>query len=154
MNLRLIQFGKSKDKWLIEGVSEYQKRLQAFCKLEILELADESLKTNSSIEQVKLKEAQSCLSKIESTDYLILLDETGEMKSSLEFSGFLTNISENKRVVFVIGGVYGTAAILKERANQVLSLSRMTFTHRMARLILVEQIYRAMMIKNNRSYHY
>lgn len=128
MNLRLIQFGKSKDKWLIEAVSEYQKRLQAFCKLEIVELADESLKTNSGIEQVKQKEAQSCLSKIESNDYLVLLDETGEMKSSLEFSGFLTNISENKRVVFVIGGVYGTAAILKERANQVFSLSRLTFT--------------------------
>ncbi|MEF3694730.1 MAG: 23S rRNA (pseudouridine(1915)-N(3))-methyltransferase RlmH [Candidatus Cloacimonadota bacterium] len=154
MNLRLIQFGKSKDAWLLEALAEYQKRLQAFCKLEILELPDESLKHNPSPAQVMDKEAVLCLQKLNRDDYLILLDERGQQKSSLEFSSFLTNISDRQNVVFVIGGVFGTSEVLKARADFLLSLSAMTFTHRFARLILIEQVYRAMMIKNNRSYHY
>ncbi|HOH47075.1 MAG TPA: 23S rRNA (pseudouridine(1915)-N(3))-methyltransferase RlmH, partial [Candidatus Cloacimonadota bacterium] len=87
-------------------------------------------------------------------DYHIVLDERGQQKSSLEFSSFLTNISDRQNVVFVIGGVFGTSAALKQRADLLFSLSAMTFTHRFARLILMEQIYRAIMIKNNRPYHY
>ena len=154
MNLRLIQFGKSEDAWLIEALAEYQKRLKPYCKLEIVELADESLKHNSSPTQVMEKEAALCMQRIAKEDFLVVLDERGQQKCSLEFSSFLTNISENRNVVFVIGGVYGTSTALKERADLLLSLSAMTFTHRFARLILLEQIYRAMMIKNNRSYHY
>ncbi len=154
MNLRLIQFGKSKDAWLLEALAEYQKRLQPYCKLEVVELQDESLKHNSSPAQVMDKEAALCLQKISREDYLIVLDERGQQKSSLEFSSFLTNISDRQNVVFVIGGVFGTSAALKQRADLLFSLSAMTFTHRFARLILMEQIYRAIMIKNNRPYHY
>lgn len=154
MQIRLIQIGKSKDRWLVEALGEYQKRLQAFCKLEILELPDESIKRHPSPKEVKETEAEKVLAKLKPDEYVILLDETGSQKSSLEFSHFLTSLLDEKNVVFVIGGVYGSADSLKIRANLLLGLSAMTFTHRFARLILIEQIYRAMMIKANRSYHY
>ena len=153
MNIRIIQLGKDKDSWLKEAIAEYQKRLRPFCKLEILELADVSIRDAGTTEQVIDREAKAVLAKIDPSDYLILLDEKGSQKSSLEFSGFLTSISGMKRIVFIIGGVFGSSDKLKQSADTCLSLSRMTFTHRMSRLILIEQIYRAMMIQNGRQYH-
>lgn len=154
MNLRIIQIGKTKEPWIKAGVDEYLKRLQAFVKLEVLELSDTSLKIAGSAAAVKAREAITILHKIEVDDYVILLDERGVDKTSLEFSGFLTNISDRKRVTFVIGGVYGTDPSLQQRADVIMRLSAMTFTHQMARLVLVEQLYRAMMISAGRSYHY
>lgn len=154
MNFRIIQLGKTKEAWLASGIDEYVKRLGAFVKLEITELADTSLKTAGTIDAVKQKEAEAIQSKLDKDDYVILLDESGERKTSLEFSSFLSSLSASKHVVFVIGGVYGVADSLRKRANACLSLSPMTFTHRMVRLILVEQLYRAFMIQANRSYHY
>lgn len=154
MNLRIIQIGKTKEPWIKAGVDEYLKRLQAFVKLEVLELADTSLRIAGSATAVKAREAITILHKIEADDYVILLDERGIDKTSLEFSGFLTNISDRKRVTFVIGGVYGTDPSLQQRADVIMRLSAMTFTHQMARLVLVEQLYRAMMISAGRSYHY
>lgn len=153
MNIRIIQIGKTKDAWLQTGIDEYIKRLSPFAGVEIRELPDVSLKTQANPDAVREKEAILCLKHITPQDCLILLEETGSMKTSLEFSEFLTNLSDRKNIVFLIGGVYGTHQSLKQRADHMLSLSRMTFTHRMARLILVEQIYRAMMIANKRSYH-
>ncbi len=154
MLIRIIQLGKTKDAWLQTGINEYLKRLGPFVRLEVIELPDVSLKVTGSPEVVKEKEAEAILSKIDNNDHVVVLDEAGERKTSLEFSAFLTNISENKRVVFVIGGVYGVSQKLHQRADALLSLSSMTFTHRMVRLILAEQLYRAFMIKANRSYHY
>ncbi len=153
MKIKLIQVGKTKDKWLLDGIDEYLKRLSAFTKLEICELADESLKHNANPEAVKEKEALNIFKQIRQEDYLILLDEQGSEKTSLEFSEFLLSILGKKDLVFVIGGVYGTAQSLAQRADCCLALSRFTFTHRMARLILIEQIYRAFMISANRAYH-
>lgn len=153
MSIRIIQLGKDKDIWLKEALQEYQKRLRPFCKLEILQLPDVSLKDTGNPELVKDKEGKAVLAKLEPGDHVVLLDEKGKQKSSLEFSRFLTNISDIKRIVFIIGGVFGSSAELKAQANDCLSLSCMTFTHRMTRLILVEQIYRAMMINSGRRYH-
>lgn len=153
MNIRIIQLGKDKDSWLQEAVQEYLKRLKPFCKLEILQLPDISVKETGNSEVVKTKEGRAVLKKIEPTDHVVLLDERGQQKSSLEFSRFLTNISDVKRIVFVIGGVFGSSNELKDFANDCLSLSSMTFTHRMTRLILIEQVYRAMMINSGRQYH-
>ena len=136
------------------GINEYVKRIGAFVKLEIVELPDVSLKTAGTADVVKQKEAEVIQSKLDTEDYVILLDEAGEGKTSLEFSSFLSSLYTKKHVVFVIGGVYGSAEALRQRANICLSLSPLTFTHRMVRLILVEQIYRALMIQANRSYHY
>lgn len=153
MNLKIIQLGKDKDAWLSEGIAEYQKRLSPFCKLEVMQLPDVSVKDTGNSDLVIAKEGQLILSKLDSDDYVILLDERGEEKTSLEFSGFLTNLSDRRRLVFVIGGVFGTSQEVKQRANTCLSLSKFTFTHRMVRLILMEQIYRAMMIAGGRKYH-
>ena len=153
MTLRIIQFGKTRDAWLQEGINEYLKRLAPFIKVEVRELRDHSLKNTSGPEEVKSLEAVSCLKHISRDDCLVLLDERGVVKTSLEFSTFLNTLSSEKTVVFVIGGVFGTGKSLKERADYTLSLSPMTFTHRMARLILVEQLYRAVMINSGRSYH-
>lgn len=153
MNLRIICLGKDKDAWLSTAIQEYTKRLGPLCKLEILQLADISIKNTGSSELVIQKESKLIGARLEADDYVILLDEKGEQKTSLEFSRFLTNISEGRRIVFVIGGVFGTSDELKRRADICFSLSSLTFTHRMARLILIEQIYRAMMIAGGRSYH-
>jgi len=153
IKLSIIQIGKTKDAWLNEGIAEYIKRLSAFVNLEVMELQDESLKNSGNPALVKEKEAVTILKRISKEDYVILLDEKGDEKTSLEFADFLINLSDSRNVVFVIGGVFGVAPSIFNRANSCLALSRFTFTHRMARLILVEQIYRAMMIKANRNYH-
>ena len=153
MEITIIQLGKDKDSWLKEAIQEYLKRIKPFCKLNIVQLNDTSIKTAGTPENVAVREGKNVLAKVNPSDYLILLDEKGEQKSSLEFSTFLTNISSVRSIVFVIGGVFGSSKELKERADFCLSMSRLTFTHRITRLILVEQIYRAMMILNNRQYH-
>jgi 23S rRNA (pseudouridine1915-N3)-methyltransferase len=153
VNIRIILLGKDKDRWLSEAVDEYLKRLAPFCRLEILQLPDVSIKQTGNSQQVIQKEGEKVLGRLEEDDFVILLEERGEEKSSLEFSQFLTKLSDRKRIVFVIGGVYGTSKQLGQRAHFRMSLSRLTFTHRMSRLILIEQIYRAMMISSGRSYH-
>jgi len=153
MNIRIIVLGKDKDLWLTEAIREYLKRLKPFARIEFLQIPDISIKQTGSQDLVIQKESAAIMNKIDADDYVILLDEQGMEKSSLEFSRFLTNLSGKQRVVFVIGGVYGTSDELKAKAHSCLSLSQLTFTHRMARLILIEQIYRAMMISSGRRYH-
>lgn len=113
-----------------------------------------SLKNYPNTDTVKAKEAELILKNILPDDYVILLDERGIQKSSLDFAAYLSTLYVIKRLVFVIGGVYGTGSHLHTRANLILSFSKMTFTHQHIRLILIEQIYRALMINNNKPYHY
>ncbi len=154
MTLRILQVGKTKEAWLKEGIAEYLKRLKPMARIEVTDVPDVSLKTAGNRETVKSKEALNCLKRIAPGDHLVLLDERGEAKTSLEFAAFLNNLSAEKPVTFLIGGVYGVHQSLIERADARLSLSSLTFTHQLARLILLEQIYRALMINHNRSYHY
>jgi len=153
MNLKIIWLGKNKDAWISDAIKEYSKRLGPFTKLEIVQLADVSIKIAGTSEVVIAKESKLIEAKLCADDYVVVLDERGEERTSLEFSRFLINISEGKRVVFVIGGVFGISDEIKNRADTCLSLSRLTFTHRMARVILIEQIYRAMMIAGGKNYH-
>lgn len=153
MKITIIQIGKTKDAWLNEGIKEYLKRLSAFVSMDVIELPDESIKHAGNPTAVKEREAETVLKRIGRDDYVVLLDELGAQKTSLEFADFLISLSEKRTVVFIIGGVFGVADSIKNRADVTLALSKLTFTHRMARLILCEQIYRAMMIKSNRSYH-
>jgi len=145
--------GKTKEKWLTEACSEYLKRLKPYHRIEIIEVADCPLK-NQGIDIVKAKEAESIRRLLNPDDYLILLDERGEQKRSLEFARFLHNLCFKKRIVIVVGGVYGTHDTLKAEAACLLGLSNLTFTHQMVRLILLEQLYRASMINANKPYHY
>jgi len=153
MKIKVIQLGKTKEAWLKQALEHYQQRLEPFCSLEILTLPDVSVKTVNSPNEVMQKEAAAVWKAINTDDYVILLDEKGKQQNSFEFAGFL-NILSDKKIVFVIGGVYGTAVELSQRADQVIALSRLTFTHRIVRLVLLEQVYRAMMINHNRKYHY
>lgn len=154
MNLRIVLLGKTRENYLKLGQDEYLKRLKPMLKLEWVELPDVSIVTAGNPENVKAREAQTILKHLRPDDFVILLDELGEQKTSLEFSVFMSKLSEMKSVVFVVGGVYGTDVTVRERANQFLCLSKMTFTHQMVRLILLEQIYRALMIQSKRAYHY
>lgn len=144
--MKFITVGKIKESWIIQGCSEYEKRLKPFCKLEITILKDKQ-----TIEQ----EAEVILKHIKDDDFVIVLDERGKEASSKLLAEFIRKktIDENKKLCFVIGSALGLSEQIKQRANLLLSLSQMTFTHEMARLFLLEQIYRAHMINSNREYH-
>ena len=109
-----------------------------------------------SEEQQKICEGVSLLKKLESSDYVVLLDEHGKEFTSMEFSRYIEKKTHNvpKRLAFVVGGPYGFSEDVKQRANEKISLSKMTFSHEMVRLFFVEQIYRAMTILNNEPYHH
>lgn len=138
--IKLICVGRVKESYIKEGIQEFEKRLSAFVRFEVLELKDSD----------KEKEAKEILSKIKN-EKVFLLDETGKEYSSGDFSEFLNKeIMNNKDLLFVIGGPTGLS---KELKYPRIALSKMTFTHEMARLFFTEQLYRAFMINNNRNYH-
>ena len=137
-----------------EGIQLYLKRLQHYLPVEYLELKE--IKIQSSIEANRKLENDLLLKQIKPTDFVALLDEKGKEFNSLKFAEWLQQIiNKNPRaIVFIIGGAYGFDETLRERANATITLSRMTFTHEMARLIFTEQLYRAMTILRNESYHH
>jgi 23S rRNA (pseudouridine1915-N3)-methyltransferase len=139
MKAKIIAVGRVKKPWIAQGVSEYLKRLP---RLEIVEIKDMG----------KEKEAEKILSLLKQYDNLIVLSEDGEMYDSVQLSQLLDQ-EMAQAMVFAIGGPDGVSEVLKNAAHRVLSLSRLTFPHELARLILVEQIYRAQTIINNQSYH-
>jgi len=137
--IKLITIGKIKEKYIQEGISEYLKRLSLFCKLEIIELKDEGIEKESAKLEKYLGENS------------YILDEKGKQLSSEEFSGFLKNKDD---IIFIIGGHNGISEKIKSNPKaKLISLSKMTFSHEMARIFLMEQIYRGFMILNNRKYH-
>lgn len=158
MSIRLIVVGKLKEKYLRQGVSEYQKRLQGYTKLKIEEVKDQPTKENSSEkedEQLRIKEGEAILSKIKERDYVYLLDIEGKMLDSVQFAKHIEQrrIQGQSQLVFVIGGSIGVSHAVKKRANTTLSFGKMTYPHQLMRLILTEQIYRAYRIINKQPYH-
>mgnify|MGYP003291306637 FL=1 len=158
MTIKLFVIGKIKEQYLKLGINEYVSRITPYCKLEIIEVNDEPVKDNPSsaeIEIVKNKEADKILKLIKTSDYLISLDLNKKEMDSVEFAKFLDKKFEigGSMISFVIGGSYGLGDKLKERCNDSISLSKMTFLHQMTRLILLEQIYRAFKINKNEVYH-
>lgn len=115
---------------------------------------DVKLTKTNTIEIVKEKEALALEKKLLKGDYICLLDESGEEYTSVGFANWLREITNQRSLTFIIGGVYGTAERIKQRADLVLRLSSMTFTHQMTRLFLYEQLYRAYTILKNKKYHY
>ncbi len=154
MNIRIICPGKTKQKFIEEGIAEYTKRLSAFCKLEIIETADVKLSSANTIEIVKQKEAEIIGKYLKKDNYIVALDEHGKLYSSVSFAGFIDNYQGRRNIDFLIGGVYGLAEEIRQRADLLLSFSKMTFTHRMIRMLLVEQIYRSFCIIKGKKYHY
>ena len=158
MKIRIIAIGKIKETYLKLGIEEYLKRIKPYSQIEIIEVNDEPVRDNpsdSEIEIVKNKEGQKVLKLLKDNDYLISLDLGKKQLKSSDFARFLEEkfVLGNSLITFVIGGSYGLSDELKNRANDSISLSEMTFLHQMTRLILLEQIYRAFKINRNETYH-
>lgn len=156
MTIRLICIGKTDEQQLEELIRKYEKRLPAYWNFQRIEIPDIKNRKNLSESQQKQKEAELISSKIESGSYVILLDEKGKQQSSQAFADEILNHTNRsvRQLDFIIGGPYGFDESIYKRANQKLSLSKMTFTHQMVRLFMVEQLYRAFTILQGKSYHH
>lgn len=156
MNITLICIGRTDEKPLEELIQKYEKRLPSHWNFQRMEIPDIKNRKNLSESQQKEKEAELIFSKLNNSDYVILLDEKGKQLSSSDFAGELQSLMNQsiKQIAFVIGGPYGFSDEVYKRANRKLSLSEMTFTHQMVRLFLIEQIYRAFAILQGKPYHH
>lgn len=156
MKITLIVIGKTDKKYILEGVSEYEKRLLHYCKFELKVIPD--IKNSKSMsESVQMqKEGELILSSVRSTSELILLDERGSEYSSVEFAKLIERkgVAGKSEITFVVGGPYGFSPEVKTRANGLVSLSKLTFSHQIVRLIFMEQLYRAMTIIKGEPYHH
>ncbi len=158
MKITIAAVGKLKEKYLKDAISEYSKRLSRFTEVEIIEVDDEYAPDSLSEaqeSQVKKKEAEKILKKVKQGSYVILLDLAGEQTTSSGFSAKIENImlSGNSHITFIIGGSLGLDQSLINIADYRLCLSKMTFPHQLARVILMEQVYRAFKIIKNETYH-
>ncbi|MFB5284334.1 23S rRNA (pseudouridine(1915)-N(3))-methyltransferase RlmH [Peribacillus sp. Hz7] len=158
MNITIITVGKLKEKYLKQGIDEYLKRLTAYAKVDIIELPDEKApETLSDVEmlQIKEKEGERILSKINPDAHVIALAIEGKMKTSEELADTIEKLGTygKSKVAFIIGGSLGLSAAVMKRADEALSFSKMTFPHQLMRLILVEQVYRAFRIMRGEPYH-
>ena len=158
MNINIICIGKLKEEYLRGACAEYSKRLGAFCKLNIIELKESRLPENPSASEISAalkNEGESILAKVNQSDYVTALCIEGKPVSSEELSEKIANtgVSGYGTVDFIIGGSFGLCAEVKNRADFKLSMSRMTFPHQLARVILLEQIYRSFMISSGGKYH-
>ena len=159
MDIKIIAVGKIKEKFYKDAIDEYLKRMQAYNKLEIIEVADEMAAETLSekeLEQVKEKEGESILGKISKEDYVVSLEILGKQIDSIEFAKFIENeMAEGfgRNLVFIIGGSNGLAKEVSQRSNKKLSFGKMTYPHQLMRVILTEQIYRAYRIINGHPYH-
>ncbi|MBP3943896.1 23S rRNA (pseudouridine(1915)-N(3))-methyltransferase RlmH [Sphingobacteriaceae bacterium WQ 2009] len=156
MKISLVCIGKTDEKYLLEGIEKYMKRLKFYVNFTLVVIPDIKNVKNLSQEQQKEKEAQLILKHVQQTDTLILLDEHGKAYRSLEFSAYFEKALLNsvQHMIFVIGGPYGFDAQVYARANHKISLSNMTFSHQMIRLFFVEQVYRAFSIMKGEPYHH
>lgn len=156
MKIKLLAIGKTDDKNLHQLIEVYQNRLQHYIKFELEIIPDIKNVKNLSEVQQKEKEGELILSKLQNTDQLILLDDKGKHYTSMEFSQYLQKKMNAgiKQLVLVIGGPYGFSDEVYKKANGKLSLSKMTFSHQMIRLFIVEQLYRGLTILKNEPYHH
>jgi len=158
MKITILAVGKIKEKFFREAIAEYEKRLSRYCKFEIIEVADEKTPDNASIaeeEQIKQKEAERILNKIQTDAYVITLEILGKELDSVSFSEMIQKlgVSGKSQIVFVIGGSLGLHESVSQRADRKVSFSSMTFPHQLMRVILCEQIYRGFRIMNHEPYH-
>ena len=156
MKITLAVIGKTEVGFVRQGIEEYVKRLQHYVQFNIQYIGDIRNTRNLSEAQQKTAEGRSLLASLESSDYVVLLDEHGAERPSMEYSQWLQRrmASGSKRLVFVVGGPYGFSPEVYDRANEKISLSKMTFPHELVRLVFVEQLYRAFTILRHEPYHH
>ncbi len=156
MKLILLSIGKTDSSILTQIINDYIKRVNFYIPFEIIIIPDLKNRKNLSEKEQKIMEGESLIKVLQPSDYLVLLDEKGKQHRSLEFADYIEKKmhSVSKRMVFIIGGPYGFSKEIYNIANDKISLSKMTFTHQMVRLLFVEQLYRAMTILKNEPYHH
>ena len=148
--IKIIAVGKIKEKYLLEAIKEYEKRLSKYTKLSIIEVPDVDYDINKTLET----ESESILKYINDKDYIITLDIEGNQMSSTEFASKMNDtFNHYSDITFIIGGSYGLHDKIKKLSNYSLSFSNMTFPHQLFRVMLLEQIYRTFKINNNETYH-
>ena len=153
MEVKLIVVGKTKNTELFNLINEYVKRINFYKKFKIIEVG--SIKSKKKTEkEIKKIEGENILKNITKNELLFLLDENGKSLNSRRFADFISNkFKTNKRIVFAVGGAYGFSNEIKQKSNEIISLSQMTFSHQIIRLFFTEQLYRAFTILNNHPYH-
>jgi len=156
MTIKLLNIGKTDNKQLQLLIEEYAKRLGHYIKFNLEIIPDIKNSKNLSEAQQKQKEGNLILSKVKTSDVLILLDENGKQLDSIGFSNYLQKHMNSgiKQLIFVIGGPYGFSEEVHKKAQGKLSLSKMTFSHQMVRLFFIEQLYRGFTILRNEPYHH
>ncbi|MGL4344031.1 MAG: 23S rRNA (pseudouridine(1915)-N(3))-methyltransferase RlmH [Cellulosilyticaceae bacterium] len=158
MKIDIICVGKLKEKYLVQAIAEYSKRLTRYCKMNIIELTDEKTPDNASEKEelmIKNKEGEKILAQVKDGAYVVALDLGGKMISSEDLAGFMSDraLRGDSHIVFIIGGSLGLSQDVIARANYKLCFSKMTFPHQLFRVMLLEQIYRAYRINNGEPYH-
>ena len=157
LKITVVSVGKMKEKFFLQGVEEYSKRLSRYANVNIIELKDEptpDAPTDKKREQILSKEGERIKEKIPKDAYIISLCVEGKQLSSEDFSDILRDVPQtNSNIVFIIGGSLGLSEEIKKLSHLRLSFSKMTFPHRLMRLILFEQIYRAFTIIEGKEYH-
>ena len=155
MRITLIESGKTRDPFIKEGVEMFRKRVVHYVPFKIETIPDLKNTRNLTMKEVQNKEAALLLKRIKATDYLLLLDERGKEHNSISFAEYLNSLEGKvNHLVFVIGGPYGFSEEVYRRADAKLSLSRLTFSHQLVRLIFMEQLYRAFTILKGEPYHH
>jgi 23S rRNA (pseudouridine1915-N3)-methyltransferase len=156
MKIVLIAIGKTDEPYIAEGISKYISRINKYVQFDIDIIPDLKNTKNMQQTQQKEKEGELILKKIQNGDLIVLLDEKGKSYSSIEFAKWLNSvfITGYKRILFIIGGPYGFSNDIYKKCNHKISISRMTFSHQMIRLIFTEQFYRANSILKGEPYHH
>ena len=156
MRIGLILVGKTVNKHFVELIDDYSGRVKHYVGFDITVIPELKNTKNLSTDQQKQQEGELILKQLQGGDHVVLLDEHGKEFRSVEFSKWVEQKMQtvNKRLVFIIGGPYGFSPEVYAKANEKISLSKMTFSHQMVRLIFVEQLYRAMTIMRGEPYHH
>ena len=158
MKITVVTVGKIKEKYLKDAIAEYSKRLSKYCKLEIIEVADEKTPDNASEvveDSIRSKEAERILKYVKDDAYIITLEIGGKQLSSEELADKIDKlgVQGTSHIIFIIGGSIGLGKEVLNKSNYALSFSKMTFPHQLMRVILLEQVYRSYRIISNEPYH-
>lgn len=155
MKIKLIAIGKTDEKYLQDGISKYLDRLKHYISFDLVVINDVKIGSKPNTLLQKEKEAELFFDKIQPNDYVVLLDENGKSFTSVAFAEYVQKrMNASTDVVFLIGGPFGFSDKIYQRANDKISLSKMTFSHQMIRLFFVEQVYRAFTIIKGEKYHH
>ena len=154
IKIKVVSVGKIKENYLNQGISEYLKRLNGYCNIEVIEVKDEKIANNSD-EKIKEIEGNRILEKINEKDFVVLLDLKGKDFTSEQLALKLESLIDSGigNYTFIIGGSLGVSEKVRNKANLLVSFSKLTFTHQMIKLFLLEQIYRCFKIMNKETYH-